>query len=262
MDVARRVQAYIEHSIGALGGQAAVALDGFTLYLHASEADPAENPILPAADLPSGSDLTRAIEQALAACAAHGRQPCFSFVDQAAPTLAAALEAFGLECRERLPALVATSADAIILSERPDLAIETITAGSPLDAIRENLDVNALGFDPTAALASAADAEGFRQHLAGSQAFTLRLDGAAVAAGMRTAIHAGVAELTGIATLEPFRRRGLARHLTAALARAAFAAGADLVFLVAATPESAYVYRRAGFADCGERLAYGVSGAE
>jgi GNAT superfamily N-acetyltransferase len=262
MHSAQKIQIYIALSIQAMGAHTAVPLDGFTLYLHPTDADPAENLLLPGPNLPTGVALERAIAGALAACAEHGRQPHFSFLDLAAPQLAAALAAAGLTCRERLPVLVAPPADAIDLPPRPEIAIERLSHRSPLAAIRANLDVNAQGFDPGAAPASDEDARQFREHLVASQAFTLRERGAAVAAGMYTAIHGGVTELTGIATLEAFRRRGFAKYLTASMAQVALKSGAELVFLIAATAESAYVYAQAGFAPCGERLSYqGGSGA-
>ena len=262
MHIAQKIQVYIEQSIQALGAHTAIPLDGFTLYLHATDADPAENLLLPRPNLPAGAALERAIAGALAACAERGRQPHFSFLDLAAPQLAAALAAAGLTCRERQPVLVAPPAEAINLPPRPELAIERLTHRSPLAAIRTNLDVNAQGFDPGATPASDDDARQFRQHLVASRAFTLREQGEPVAAGMYTAIHGGVTELTGIATLAGFRRRGFAKYLTASMAQAALKSSAELVFLIAATAESAYVYAQAGFAPCGERVSYqGGAGA-
>lgn len=63
---------------------------------------------------------------------------------------------------------------------------------------------------------------------------------------------ADVVELVGIATARAFRRRGLGGAVTAALARAARAAGADLVFLAAADDTAARVYERVGFRRVGE----------
>jgi ribosomal protein S18 acetylase RimI-like enzyme len=262
MHSAQKIQVYIEQSIQAMGAHTAVPLEGFTLYLHQTDADPAENLLLPRPNLPAGAALERAIAVALSPCAERDRQPHFSFLDLAAPQLAAALAAAGLTCRERLPVLVAPPAAAISLPPCPEIALERLSYRSPLAAIRANLDVNALGFDPDAAPASDEDARQFREHLVASQAFTLRERGEAVAAGMYTAIHGGVTELTGIATLAGFRRRGFAKYLTAAMAQAALNSGAELVFLISATAESAYVYAQAGFAPCGERVSYqGGAGA-
>jgi ribosomal protein S18 acetylase RimI-like enzyme len=57
----------------------------------------------------------------------------------------------------------------------------------------------------------------------------------------------GVAEVAGVATLPSARRRGLAAAVTAALTRAAEAAGADLVYISADSDAVARIYGRLGF---------------
>jgi ribosomal protein S18 acetylase RimI-like enzyme len=57
----------------------------------------------------------------------------------------------------------------------------------------------------------------------------------------------GVAEITGVATLPAFRRRGLALAVTSALVEHAQAHGADLCFLSAENDDVAQIYRRLGF---------------
>ncbi|WP_214402081.1 GNAT family N-acetyltransferase [Pseudonocardia lacus] len=56
-----------------------------------------------------------------------------------------------------------------------------------------------------------------------------------------------VVEIVGVGTLPAARRQGLAGAVTAALAEAARAAGADVVFLAAADEDAARVYQRVGF---------------
>ena len=56
-----------------------------------------------------------------------------------------------------------------------------------------------------------------------------------------------VAEITGVATLPAYRRRGIGAALTAALVADARARGAKLVFLSAGSEEIARVYARTGF---------------
>ena len=50
------------------------------------------------------------------------------------------------------------------------------------------------------------------------------------------------AELVGITTLEPYRRRGIGAYLTAYAARTAFSLGVDLVFLSTSNPAARRVY--------------------
>jgi GNAT superfamily N-acetyltransferase len=125
----------------------------------------------------------------------------------------------------------------------------TVGTGSLTADIAESLTVNEQGFDPSAAAATAAQAEAFRPELAGCAAVTVRLAGTGVSAGMYTAVRDGVTELTGIATLEPYRRRGLAGLVVATLAGLAFDSGADLVFLTTSDEHARGAYRRAGFAE-------------
>jgi predicted GNAT family acetyltransferase len=61
-----------------------------------------------------------------------------------------------------------------------------------------------------------------------------------------------VVELVGIGTLAAHRGRGLAAAVTATLAAAARAAGAEVVFLAAGDEAAARVYRRVGFRVIGE----------
>ena len=57
----------------------------------------------------------------------------------------------------------------------------------------------------------------------------------------------GVSEIVAVGVPEAHRRRGIAAAVTAAAARAAFAAGADLAFLTPGHDAAARVYARAGF---------------
>jgi ribosomal protein S18 acetylase RimI-like enzyme len=59
--------------------------------------------------------------------------------------------------------------------------------------------------------------------------------------------RADVAELTGIAKLPAFRRRGVGLSITAALVEELARRGVDVVFLSAADDDVARIYERAGF---------------
>jgi GNAT superfamily N-acetyltransferase len=65
--------------------------------------------------------------------------------------------------------------------------------------------------------------------------------------------HEGLTELTSIAVAETFRRRGIAAALAGWLAQAALDRGLS-VFLMAAGPDEARIYARAGFVEHGEVL--------
>ena len=67
----------------------------------------------------------------------------------------------------------------------------------------------------------------------------------------------GLAEVAGIATLEPFRRRGVASVLTSEAVRTAFVQGVEVALLTAADEHAGRLYERIGFRPCPTLLAYG-----
>jgi GNAT superfamily N-acetyltransferase len=145
------------------------------------------------------------------------------------------------------PLLVCT-ADTL-RSPRPVAGLSVIEVGatSPRSELRENLDLNARGFDPAAALSTDDDAVDFGQGMGTAMAFTARLSGQGAAAGMYLSPHANVTELVGITTLEPMRGQGIGATLTATIARHAFDHGVTVAFLVTDNPTARRVYERVGF---------------
>ncbi len=124
----------------------------------------------------------------------------------------------------------------------------------------EGMDANALGFDMDASLATEKQAQEFRRELLSDcRAFTARLGPQAVGAGMYNPMHDHVTMLTGIATLEPFRRKGIASHLTAFASQIAFDQGAEILFLLANSVKAGRVYERAGFRTMGSVVTYTLS---
>jgi GNAT superfamily N-acetyltransferase len=127
------------------------------------------------------------------------------------------------------------------------MSVIEVGAASPLADLRENLDLNARGFDPAAAFATDEQAAEFARDLGTAMAFTARLSGQGAAAGMYLTPHANVTELAGIATLEPLRGQGIGAALTAAIAAHAFDNGVTVAFLVTDNPTAQRVYERVGF---------------
>jgi ribosomal protein S18 acetylase RimI-like enzyme len=66
----------------------------------------------------------------------------------------------------------------------------------------------------------------------------------------------GVAELYGVVTDPPFRRRGVAATICSALVDRLFRDGASLVFLDAENPGAEALYAGLGFVRIGNRLTY------
>jgi ribosomal protein S18 acetylase RimI-like enzyme len=67
----------------------------------------------------------------------------------------------------------------------------------------------------------------------------------------------GLAEVAGIATLEPFRRRGVASVLTSEAVHTAFLQGVEVALLTAADEHAGHLYERIGFRPYATLLAYG-----
>ena len=82
----------------------------------------------------------------------------------------------------------------------------------------------------------------------GGGAVIARSNSEAVAAATWTPVRDEASEIVGVATVEAWRRRGLAGAVTAAAARAAFSAGASLCILSPGDDTAQRVYARAGFA--------------
>lgn len=246
-----RIQAYLRRQ--AARGHGTQALAAFTVYTPAKDDAADEAYAIP-------RRLARPIRDAdldefHAAFQRRDARPQVEFLADLFPDLSARLRSAGYQERQREPVLVARPHD---LPHSPaPLDTETIilTRASSLEDVRENLDTNALGFEEPAS-ATEGQAKAFRAGLVRSRAFTLRVHGRAVAAGMFEAIRGGVTELMGITTLPEYRRRGFAAYLTVTMAESAFAHGATLVFLCAASEEAGRVYQRIGFRPCASLVKY------
>nr|WP_221374569.1 GNAT family N-acetyltransferase [Actinoplanes polyasparticus] len=118
---------------------------------------------------------------------------------------------------------------------------------APVALIRENLDVNERGFDPSAAPVTYEQAAAFRREMVGARAVTVRAAGEPVAAGMALPVWSGVAELVGITTLPTARRRGFGRLVTVTLIEAAATLGADLIILSTSDDDARRLYTSVGF---------------
>lgn len=254
MEHVERVQQYLierqrqDHTATSVGP--------FTVLLHPRDDTIKSNVAIlhtPSGEVPEqyGRETVEALR---AAFVSQRRVPAIRWVAEFAPHLASTLQVMGFREHQRETLLVCPSAARpCTLAPVSGLTFVTITDTSPLDEVRETLDANELGFDPsTAQRATDEQAAQFRPTLRAARAFTARLHGHPAGAGMYTTPIAGVTELAGIATLEQYRGRGIATALTAHLANSAFAQGCDLAFLTTANPVARRAYERAGFQAAGD----------
>jgi ribosomal protein S18 acetylase RimI-like enzyme len=152
-----------------------------------------------------------------------------------------------LQAFSRTAILACTPATFCPAAHVPGLDFIVLSSQSTLAEVQEGLDANALGFDPTAAAATEAEALAFRAELVTNRAFTARLKGLPVGAGMFNPPIDGIAELVGITTLADYRGRGIGAAVTSELARTTFAYGVDTAILRTSNPIAYRVYQRVGF---------------
>ncbi len=250
-ETARRVQGYVQ--VKARAGRESLIVGGFTLYLPMGNETGGV-----ALALPNQSDSSlkpSVLERIERVATKRGHTACFHWLDCYAPKLAGALGQAGYVVREATPLLVCQPGQVLVPATAP-LDMVTISANSPPEDVAENWNINARGFDPSATLAQPSDVLEFRRSLQKTRAFTARLGGVGVSAGMYTDIHEGVTELVGIATLPAYRRRGFGGALTAFATRTAFADGTSLAFLTAANEEASRVYQRVGYQLTGNLLLF------
>jgi len=247
--VARRVQGYVH--VKARAGRESLNVGGFTLYLPVGNETGGIGLSLP--NQPGCALNPSVLERIERIAAKRGHTACFHWLDGFAPQLVVSLNGAGYGVQESTPLLVCEPGQVILPPTEP-LEMVTISGDSRLEDVAENWNINACGFDPSATLALPGDILEFRRILEKSRAFTARLDGVGVSAGMYTNIHDGVTELVGIATLPEYRRRGIGGSLTAFATQTAFADGATLAFLTAANEEAGRVYQRVGYRSAGNLL--------
>lgn len=231
-----RIQAFLRAA--AAPGREIVRVDPFTAYL-----DPRDDLTFLNYAIPDDGAVPQApaIAELRTRFRARNRLPRLEWIEEAAPEVAAALEAAGMEEELRAPLMSCGPSELLEASaDVPDLAVGAV--GDP--DVREcvNLQRKAFGGEELGAGKEPADP---RRH--GGGAVLARSGDTPVAAAGWTPVIDGVSEITGVATAELWRRRGLAGAVTAAAARETFAAGAGLCVLSPGNEGALRVYERAGF---------------
>lgn len=253
MVAATQLQRFLRHN--AHLQYPALSVPPFTLFLHPSDRGPDANMALP--DAPVGPAAGAGLEVLIAAFRSRGRQPRVEYVEAFAPELASLLRGAGFVERSRMPILACALSTYRDPPAVPGLEIAILTDRSPVAEVRAAYWVNAHGFEPgTAVEPDEAVIARFRSDLAVARAALAWLNGSPVASALCLPSYEGLAELVGIVTLPPYRRRGIGAALTAAATKFAFGEGIDAVFLCAADARAGRVYARIGFMPVGWLLAY------
>lgn len=180
-----------------------------------------------------------AVEALREAFRARERLPRLEWIEEAAPAVAAALADAGMEQELRMPLMTCTPEQ--LVAVLPDVQGVVIR---PVDDVNQRaaIDVQRVAFGQP----PLRDDEPVRAPSAGATVLA-EVGDEPVAAAAWTGVIGGVTEVGGVATAEPWRRRGLAGAVTAAAAREAFDAGAELCVLSPGDETAQRVYERAGF---------------
>src|SRR4051812_11012155 len=230
------LQAFLRTSAGH--GRRVLRVEPFTVTIHPDDPLRFLNYAIPddGAEPEDG-----AIARLRDAFALHGRLARLEWIEEAAPVVAAVLAANGMVEELRTPLM--TCAPGELVEATADVEALTVEPVGDADLrAGGNVQRVAFGLDALAADEPPSDAR-----RGGGGSVLARVDGVPAAAATWTAVVDGTSEVAGVATAEPWRRRGLAAVVTAAAARAAFAAGARLCVLSPGHDEAQRVYARAGF---------------
>ncbi len=189
------------------------------------------------------------VDALVAAYRARDRRPRLEYIPSTAPEIEPALLAAGFEVEGRLPLMTCTEAHVVI----PD-GIELVapTTAEEFEGVAR-VQWEAYGErDPL----PERTINGLRRTAESGGVVVLARaakTGTPAGGGLCVAPHDGLTELTSIGVRESFRRRGIAAALAGWLAQAALDRGLS-VFLMAAGPDEARIYSRAGFVEQGEVL--------
>jgi predicted GNAT family acetyltransferase len=183
----------------------------------------------------------KAVEQLRVVFRERDRLPRLEWVEEAAPRLAGALAAAGMQEELRTPLMACTPGE--LRAAEADVA--ELRIGPVEDAdVHDCASLQRVAFGADAV---SPDEEIRDPRPTGGGAVLARSGGEPVSAASWTRVVDGFTEIVGVATAEPWRGRGLAGAVTAAAAAGAFAGGAEVCVLSPGDEVAQRVYTRAGF---------------
>jgi ribosomal protein S18 acetylase RimI-like enzyme len=251
-ELLKRIQHYVR--LNAVQRSNVIVSSPFTFFLHPSDRTIAAN--FATVDEPlDPSDLPRALAAVSREFAIHDRASSILFIGDIPNSLISALLAAGFP-EHRREAVMACRPDWFHpVPSAPGVTVVTLDSSSPLDLVRESIHINERGFDPAfRGPVTDAAAEAYRARLVDARAFLAYLDGESAGAGMIDPPVGGVTELSGVTTIEPFRRHGVATALTECAVMEAFSQRIDMVFLTTQNEDAQRVYQRVGFCLVGAKI--------
>ena len=205
-------------------------------------------------DVGAGAEAQAALGPLAQAFAERGRTGRIELVVDLTPDLPAAIEAAGWSLSERIPIMVCTP-DTLVSPPVPE-GVEIIVPGadSPDDVVAGWHRTLGVAFGDEKEVEEA-EVQVWRERAPTSFYAAAVCDGEVVGTAAGAPIVLGNSEVGAVGTLPAHRRRGVAGALTARVAAAGFAAGAERVWLTSA-PEAEGIYARAGFSVVGTAANY------
>ncbi len=248
-----RIQAYLRNS--AAQRYESIVIPPFVAYFHPFDSFQFFNYAIPGE--PIAGDVQAALRRLVDEFLERRRVPRFEYLEEYAPALAAELSKARFVAEGRQQLMLCTPESLRTPPPVAGLTIVPLTAESPLEDGVDFLTAQRQGFDPEhPSVANQDEAERFLQQTHQLVSFLGRLEGAPAGVATYTWPLAGVTEIVGVATVEKFRRRGVATNLTAAAVSAAFAQDATLACLTAADRRAGQIYEQVGFRAYATSLSY------
>jgi GNAT superfamily N-acetyltransferase len=249
-----RLQAYLRQNAGRWFE--AVPLPPFTLFFRPSDPLTYFNYAIP--DEPVKGDLGRACDRLRDEFATRNRMPRFEFIYEFAPHLSDALSDCGFVETSRQQLMCCTPESARPAPDVPGLCFDTLRKEAGIEDARTFLFTQRCGFNPTHRdPVTIQEAETFLRSLDEGWAILACLDDRPVCTGTLSTPDDWITELSAVATVQPFRRHGIATALTAHAVQIAFRHGAQIVCLTAQDARAGRVYERVGLRPVATMLAFG-----
>ena len=250
-----RIQGYLRESARLI--YESMGLPPFTLFFHPTNTFKYFNYAIPDDD---SAGVQATVFQAMRkAFQERGRTARLEFFEAFAPGLPAALRKNGFLEEARQWSMLCTPSSLRPVPPVDGLVITDLDRKASWEDTREFIAVQGEGFNPqgkTRPTETEIQHKLERLRSGSSRALLARINDQPVSAAEFGKPIAGVTEITGIATLPDYRRRGLAAQLTAQALKIAFSMGVQTACLTAADENAGHVYAKVGFSPFSIMLAY------
>lgn len=230
-----------------------ISASGFTVYLHESDMRPNSNFAIPrSSKIPKIRESLLSLRKLFEL---RGRKPRIEFLAEYSPSLAKELPSNNFFEEMRMPLVCCHSDEFQDVRSPTSITTKEITNQSPLSEIKDILVIQRECFGHSVSLAEES-LIAYRESLTISP-FLALLDGKPVAVVFLGPPHDGISEVIGLATIPPFRRRGIATSLLTVVFRRAFDDGVDWLFASAGSDYSFRALTKIDSFPCATLVGYG-----